>query len=105
MNIFAFDDHRDVVRAFFTERAKRNPRYSLRAFSRDVGISASRLSEVLNGRSGSLSAHTVGSLSQRLGLGAREAAYFLALAQRDQSRSPGVREAAVAHIKRERLDA
>ncbi|MBC7421482.1 MAG: TIGR02147 family protein [Bdellovibrio sp.] len=47
-----YQDPRDYLRAEFAERSMRNSRYSLRAFARDIGLSPSTLSEVLNGHHG-----------------------------------------------------
>ncbi len=38
-----------ILTKAFDEKRSRNPRYSLRAFSRDLGISASQLSSILSG--------------------------------------------------------
>lgn len=43
---------RDFIRRVFVARTNRNPHYSLRAFARDLEISPSFLSEVLNGHHG-----------------------------------------------------
>lgn len=61
------------------ERQKRNPAYSLRAYARDLGVSASRLSEVLAGRGG-LSVATAERIAPRLTPHAREQRHFIDLA-------------------------
>lgn len=38
------------LRQEFDSRKENNPRYSLRAFARDLGVSSGRLSEILNFR-------------------------------------------------------
>ena len=43
--------YRDVLRAKLAQRCERNASYSLRAFARDLTLSPSYLSEVLNGKS------------------------------------------------------
>jgi plasmid maintenance system antidote protein VapI len=40
----------DIIAKAFEERKQRNPNYSLRAFARDVGISAAQLSRILRGQ-------------------------------------------------------
>jgi plasmid maintenance system antidote protein VapI len=39
-----------ILNETFSEKKKRNPNYSLRAFARDLEISASNLSTILNGK-------------------------------------------------------
>ncbi|MEZ4742334.1 MAG: TIGR02147 family protein [Bdellovibrionota bacterium] len=43
-----YQDYRDILKAILSHRKKKNPAYSMRAFARNIGISPSRLSEVLN---------------------------------------------------------
>jgi uncharacterized protein (TIGR02147 family) len=45
-------DYRDILKNELERRANANPRYSLRAFARDLATPPSRLSEILNGRRG-----------------------------------------------------
>lgn len=40
----------EILQNSFTEKKQRNAAYSLRAFSRDVGISAPQLSRIFNGK-------------------------------------------------------
>ncbi|MBP9707342.1 MAG: TIGR02147 family protein [Oligoflexales bacterium] len=54
MNYFEFTDYREYLQALLESKRVKKPAYSLRAFARDLGISASRLSEVLSGQSLSL---------------------------------------------------
>lgn len=48
----AHRDYRAFLKQELEVRCKRNPRYSLRCFARDLGLSSSRLSEVMTGKSG-----------------------------------------------------
>ncbi len=91
------DSPRSFLRQEFEHRLKRNPRYSLRAFARQLGLHPARLSYVLSGKHG-LSRHAAALLADRLGLSAEERSYFLELADACHARSPMKREAA-----RERL--
>lgn len=47
-----FKDYREVIRQAFAERSQRNAAYSLRAFSRDLGITYSRLHDAIHGKKG-----------------------------------------------------
>ena len=56
-----------VLKSCFDARVKRNPSYSLRAFARDVSVSPSHLSELLNGRA-SPSRTSIRTISAAIGL-------------------------------------
>lgn len=58
-------DYREIISAKFQERRRNNPRYSLRAFAKDLQISPSRLSEVLSGK-GTLSIGKARQITERL---------------------------------------
>jgi transcriptional regulator with XRE-family HTH domain len=58
---------RERLQAEFAQRRRRNARYSLRAFARDLGTDHSTLSQLLRGRR-AFSPHTVALLGRRLGL-------------------------------------
>jgi hypothetical protein len=59
--------YRDLLKRELESRCGRNPRYSLRAFAKDLGLSAPRLSHVLNGRFG-LSRAAAEAIADKLGL-------------------------------------
>jgi uncharacterized protein (TIGR02147 family) len=83
-------------------RSKKNPAYSLRAFSRHLGISPSRLSEVLRLQQG-LSENFARKISSRLGWTAAESRHFCDLVTASHSRNSASRAMALARIqKRER---
>jgi len=65
------------VAAEFERRRQLNPRYSLRAFARVLGLHHSTLSRLLRGRR-PVSAHTVGVIGARIGLSRIETASFAA---------------------------
>jgi uncharacterized protein (TIGR02147 family) len=70
----------------FANRKKKNKKYSLRAFSRDLNLSASFLSEVLNGKK-KVSIDKALQVSQSLGWSWRESQLFLQTAQFDSVKS------------------
>lgn len=57
-----------VFREVFEERTKRNPRYSLRAFARDLEVSPGFLSRMLSGKKATLSFRRAVDLGRRLKL-------------------------------------
>ena len=50
MNLVA--DYRNTLRQELVNRCDRNPRYSLRAFARDLSLDPARLSDILNAKKG-----------------------------------------------------
>jgi uncharacterized protein (TIGR02147 family) len=78
--------YRDWLKQEFSDRCRRNSRYSLRAFARDLQFLPSRLSDVLNGKQG-LSAKTASQLAQRLGLSPQETQKFVAMVEAEDARS------------------
>lgn len=83
--------YQEFLKAELDKRKERNPGYSLRAFARDLDVTVSRLSVVMN-RKGSLSTKTAHHLAQQLQMNAVEKAYFLASVAADHPRSPQIRQ-------------
>lgn len=79
-------DYRDILRSRLQLRLKRNPRYSLRAYAKDLGVSPGRLSEILSGKQG-LSASSATKIAQRLGLNQVESSHFCNLVEAQDARS------------------
>jgi uncharacterized protein (TIGR02147 family) len=78
-------------------RQSRNSSYSLRAFSRDLGISTSRLSEIISSNDG-ISMRSAQQIAERLKLRAPRKQYWLDLAAEVSSRSPVVRKTAAQRL-------
>ncbi|MCM2279053.1 MAG: TIGR02147 family protein [Oligoflexia bacterium] len=91
-------DYRRFLRERLESRCRANPRYSLRAFARDLGVSSARLSEVLNRKQG-LSAASAAGIGMRLGLSKGEIVRFQDLVASEDARSKGAREAALQRIQ------
>lgn len=73
-------NYREMLRQQLDLRRLRNPAYSLRAFARDLGISSSRLCEVVTGQQ-RLSLDLAQKISERLNLPDSERRNFLDLVQ------------------------
>lgn len=86
-------DFRQILHKELTHRCEQNPRYSLRAFARDLNISASRLSEILNQKQG-LSSGAALKIAKILGFDDRESQHFCDLVSAKHARSPKEREEA-----------
>lgn len=93
-----FLDYRQFLVDELQRRQKRNPAYSLRAFSRDLGIGSSRLSEIVNGKVG-LSEERAVVIAQRLQLAESEKALFVDLVQSEHARSNIARQAAQSRLQ------
>jgi len=89
---------REILKSKLVERMERNPKYSLRAFARDLKLHPARLSDVLNGKKG-LSREAAEAISAFLDLSKEEQIYFCDLVESDCSRS-----AALRRMARLRLD-
>lgn len=75
-----------------------NPRYSLRAFARDLELTSSRLSDVLKGHKG-LSVDSGTAIANRLGLGLVETRYFCDLITAQHARTPSARVIASTRVQ------
>jgi uncharacterized protein (TIGR02147 family) len=93
-----FSDYRQFIVEELSSRQKRNRSYSLRAFSRDLGISSSRLSEVINGKTGLSEERALG-MTESLGLNESEKSLFMDLVQSQHGRSSVARKAALARLQ------
>jgi uncharacterized protein (TIGR02147 family) len=89
-------DYRRVLKEELNMRCEQNPRYSLRAFARDLELSPSRLSEILNRKQG-LSRKAAKKVAERLGYREDEALHFCDLVSIRHARS--VREKEDAHLR------
>ncbi len=90
-------DYRQVLQKELMDRCESNPRYSLRAFARDLKLSPSRLSEVLNRKQG-LSRQAAEGISKTLGYSDEEAEYFCDLVSLKHARSVKEREDAKIRV-------
>lgn len=91
--------YRDFLEREFASRLRRNPGYSLRAFARDIGLPASRLSEVLRGQR-NLSPETGARVAKGLKLSGAECETFLQLVGLHQKRSAWAKRQAEEQLKR-----
>ena len=78
------------LRHEWEERRGRRSRYSLRAFARDIQVSPSSLSEILQGKSG-LSGEQAAKISEKLGWGESRRAAFCTAAVAKSARSANER--------------
>lgn len=91
--------YREILKNEFEQRNLKNSRYSLRSFARDLGLSPSRLSEVLNGRYG-LSRKASEQIADRLSFSKTEKERFCDLVDVDHARSKTKKELARSRLKK-----
>lgn len=93
-----FQNPQDYLLLELEKRQARNASYSLRAFSRDLGLAPSTLSEVLKGRYG-LSNSTAEAVALRIGLDSDQTRHFIDLFTRRFAKKRTVRRAASRSIR------
>ncbi|MEK6704426.1 MAG: TIGR02147 family protein [Bdellovibrionota bacterium] len=85
MNALSGQNYRQILQEELAGRCQKNPKYSLRAFAKDLLISPQRLSHVLNGNYG-LSGPAAVKIAKRIGLSHAEAEVFCALVESEHAR-------------------
>lgn len=93
-------DYRDLLKDELLVRCERNPRYSQRAFARDLEMPPHKLSEVLRGKQG-LSRPTAERIGKNLGMNTKERRRFCDLVDQLHGRSLAKRQAATARLAKE----
>lgn len=89
------EDYKTFILAEFKRRVEKNSSYSQNAFARDLGISPSRLSEILRGKQG-LSLRWAITIAENLHLSKEESEHFCNLVMSKHARSRMQREAAIS---------
>jgi uncharacterized protein (TIGR02147 family) len=92
-------DYKTILKEELAARCRQNPRYSLRAFARDLKLAPSRLSEILSGKQG-LSREAAIRVAQALGYGQSETERFCDLVESLHARSRRDRETARIRLKK-----
>ena len=92
------NNYRDIINHEFTHRKSINPHYSLRAFSRDLGINSGQLSLILNHRAG-LSSKKAIEVAKKLGLDKADASYFKSLVEVEHGRSERIKKEALTAVE------
>ena len=95
-----FKDYRDILKEELAVRCQINPRYSLRAFARDMELAPSRLSEVFNGKQG-LSRPVATKIADKLGYSPEERDFFCDLVESVHARKEKNRTEAIEKLKKQ----
>lgn len=93
------NDFTEILRGELKSRTQRNPKYSLRAFARDLGISPARLSRILSARAVSSRAMTL-KIGSKLGFKDEKLDWFIALVESRYGKNPTEKAAAQALVDR-----
>ncbi len=96
--VFEHTDYRAFLKRVLAEKIGRNPAYSLRALSAQVGMSHSALSQVLSGKK-NLSIDSATRVARHLKLSEKEADYFSLLVQVGLAKSPSAKETLLQRAK------
>jgi uncharacterized protein (TIGR02147 family) len=91
-------DYRLILKQALEERLNKNPSYSLRAFARDLKVSASHLSGVLRGKLG-LSRESAKNVGKILGMTKTEVEDFVDLVDAKHARSINLKKMALKRIR------
>lgn len=91
-------EFKQILLTAMRQRIERNPRYSLRAFARDLGISPSRISEILHDKQG-ISATAALKIASKLALSKVEQERFSHLAAYLYSRSQSAKKIALSFLQ------
>lgn len=91
------DNYRTILLDEFERRRRRNARYSLRAFARDIGMSPSRLSECLNKVRG-ISPEMAESICKRMSFSPEETEQFVTFVELEHGRGKARKEQAKRKI-------
>lgn len=86
-------DYRKILMTSLSRRQSVNPAYSLRAFARDLQISASSISLILSGQQG-LSGAKATYIANKIGLVGKERELFLLSVESSHSRNPNSKKLA-----------
>ncbi|SMF48060.1 TIGR02147 family protein [Pseudobacteriovorax antillogorgiicola] len=101
MDIFRYTDYRDILREELVRRVQQNPNYSQGAFARDISLTPSRLSEILNGKQG-ISVRVAIDIAKHLKFSEDQCNFFGDLVESQHGRSRLSRESARARLDRYR---
>lgn len=101
--LFLKRDCREFLLEEFEGRKARRPSYSLRAFARDIGVDASRLTAILNGKYGLSKAAAI-AIGERLNFNHQKLRFFADLAESQHGRSRAARQEASLRVEKARFD-
>lgn len=96
--MYSHKDYRDYLKTELALRCQKNPAYSLRAFARDLDMTAANLSYIFNNKR-SMSKESATKVARLLGLNNAESEYFYDLVQLNDSKKDEVKNAAKVRVE------
>lgn len=97
VDVFLYTSYQKLLSDELSERKKSNSLYSSRAFSRDLGISVSMLSRILNHKKG-LSPAGAENVSANLELSSDEKDFFVALVRAQTEQNQSLKLESITHV-------
>ncbi|MCB9025723.1 MAG: TIGR02147 family protein [Bdellovibrionaceae bacterium] len=94
-----FEDYTQILKQELATRNLRNSRYSLRAFSRDLGISPAQLSRILSGKAVP-SKERVKQIAKAMGYKDEKLTWFCALVEASHGKNQEIKDAALETLKK-----
>jgi uncharacterized protein (TIGR02147 family) len=98
MELLQYRDYRPYLKDLLENRISANPKYSLRAFARDLKVSPQVLSPLLRGKKG-ISTDVAAQIAERLELNPKESNYFMDLVTLVHARSQQAKRLAEYRIR------
>ncbi len=98
MSIQTHQSYRTYLRNVMSEKAQRNPKFSLRAMALLLGVAPSFLSTVLKGDK-NLSFEMANRFAEKLGLNDSDRDYFCLLVQKEATKDPNLRESLAEKVR------
>lgn len=92
-------EYREILIAEFQKRKTKNPRYSMRAFARDIGLTSARLTEVLKKRQG-LSRSVALAIGKKMSFNSAKLDFFCNAVEAVDGRSKLSREMARKQVQK-----
>ncbi len=92
------NSYREYLKTVFEERSAKNPRYSLRAMAKQIGVSPATLSGVLNKKK-NLSIEKANSVSKALKLSSKNVEIFLLLVQIETTKNEDLKNVLTSKLR------
>jgi uncharacterized protein (TIGR02147 family) len=96
------ENYRAILTSLMKQKCERNPRFTQGAFAKQLGLSSSRLSEVLSGKQG-LSVKWAVRIAEKLKFSNADKEHFCQLVQAEHSRSPLQKDRSKLELKKRKL--
>ncbi|MBK9293625.1 MAG: TIGR02147 family protein [Oligoflexia bacterium] len=103
IDVFSYQDYREFLKDYYSQRRKRDKKFSIRFFARRAGLKSENYLKVVMDGSRSLTANNLPKFVKGLGLNTTQAEYFEALVRLNQAKDLMERQAhlqKIVHLKK-----